>query len=346
MRPGGDGQTRMIILGIILFYAVPGLVLLWLLWAAYVEHRRDRVPILLYHRLLSKADAEAGRVPDDEMIWVSYDTSFAAQMRYLDEAGYTTLDFDEYVAIRVGEKPLPAKPVIVTFDDGYLSNYRMGYPVLKELGFKATIYVPLEPDEHTSTQVEGVDSFLTTEQIRELSENDISIQSHTLTHCILTELNDGQAKYELGESRRRLENITGRPVKHIAIPRSGYSRRIRRLVIEAGYESVCCNNKGSASGLSDLLALPRIVVERDMALDDFKQCLTPRAALILRIVGNIKRIPERLGGATFARQVRDILYIKPLRPLFKTRNLKHIVLLVALVYLVGCIGFTWYLLAF
>lgn len=336
----------MTVLGILIFWVTPALVALWLTRCVCMEYRRDRIPILLYHRLLRKADADAGRVPDNEMIWVSYDASFAEQMQYLREAGYTTLDLDDYVKIRSGQRPLPDKPVIVTFDDGYLSSYTLAYPVLKENGQKAVIFAVLEPDDHSLRQVKGVDSFVSPEQIREMSDNGISIQSHTLTHCILSEVSDDQARYELEESRRRLETITGRSVCHIAIPRAGYSRRIRRLVEAAGYKTACCNNKGSASGLANLLALPRIVIERDMTLEDFKRCLTPGAALMLRIVGNIKRIPERIGGGRFARRVRDILYIKPLQPLFETRNLKRIVLLVALLYVLGCILFTWYLLVY
>ena len=327
------------VLAIIVFGVVPLLVAMEVLRCVFLEYRRQRVPILLYHRLVAKEKADRGQVPDDEFVWVSYDTAFAEQMAYLDQAGYTTLDLDDYVAIRSGQFPAPTKPVIIVFDDGYLSNYTMAYPVLKSHGFRATIFVAPEPDEHTRREVAGVDEFLTHEQMREMSAGGISIQSHTLTHCILAELDDESARYELTESRRRLAAIVGRPVEHIAIPRAGYSPRIRRLVRQSGYKTACCNNKGTASDRSDPLALPRIVVERDFTVEDFARCLTPRAALMLRLVGNFKRIPERLGGARFARAVRNILYTSPLRPLFETRTLKRLIVLVSLAYLTGCACF-------
>lgn len=325
----------LIVLGYVFFGVFPLLVLLMVLWCAYLEHRRDRIPILLYHRIISTRAAEAGAVPDGEMIWVSYDTRFAEQMDYLKAHGYTTIDPDDYVAIRSGRVPVPSKPVMVTFDDGYLSNYTLAFPALKRNGQKAVIFVPPEPDDYTRSIVRGVDGFLGEEQMRELVANGVAIQSHTLTHCVLNELDDASAMYELTESKRRLEAITGRPVEHIAIPRAGYSRRIRRLVQEAGYRTACCNNKGSATGLSDPLALPRIVVERDMSIDDFVRGLTPRGALVLRIVGNIKRIPERLGGSGFARKVRRLLYHSPLRPMFETRNLRRIILAGGMLYLLA-----------
>lgn len=306
----------------VLALAVAGSVLAWLAVAFYLEHRSDRIPILLYHRLVRKSDADAGRVADDEPVWASYDTQFAAQMDRLRREGWTTLDFDDYVSIRAGEAERPARPVLVTFDDGYLSNYTLAFPVLRRNCQKATIFVALEPDAETRTLVEGIDGFLTADQIREMSENGISIQSHSLTHPILTELPPDAVAFELAESKRRLEAITGRPVRHLAVPRAGYSRAIRDEARRQGYETVCCNNKGTSTGLSDPLALPRIVIDREMGPDEVLAALTPRAGFVLRIVGNVKRIPERVGGVRFAQWVRGILYHGPLRRLFTTRSLR------------------------
>jgi len=331
------------IIGIVLFCILPALVLLWLSCCVYLEYRRDRIPILLYHRLISKSDAEQGLVPDNEMIYVSYDTVFAEQMAFLAKAGYTTLDLDDYVKIRSGQAPMPEKPVIITFDDGYLSNYTMAYPALQKHNHKATIFVAPEPDEYTRKLVKGIDDFANEDQMREMADNKISIQSHTMTHCILTNMDDKTAFYELSESRKKLSNITNHPVDHLAVPRAGYSRRIKKLVKKAGYKTACCNNKGSANGLSDPLALPRIVIERNTRIEDFARSLQPRTSAILRIVGNIKRIPERIGGPIFAKRIRDILYIGPLRIIFETRNLKKLIILFALLYLIGSLAFMWYL---
>lgn len=332
-------------LGVVVFVLLPAAALAWLAAAVYLEHRRDRIPILLYHRLIRKADADAGRVRDDERIWVAYDTTFAEQMGFLRDAGWTTLDLDEYLEIRRGDRPHPGRAAIVTFDDGYESNYTLAYPALRSNGQKATIFVALEPDRHTRDQVAGVDGFLSAEQMREMAENGISIQSHSLTHPILTELPPDEVRHELAESKRRIEAITGLPVRHLAIPRAGYSRAIRAEAERQGYATVCCNNKGSSSGLSDPLALPRIVIDRDMDRDDFARCLEPRTSTLLRVVGNVKRIPERIGGARFSRNVRDVLYGGPLRTWFTTRNLKRAVAVLGLAYVCGGVLFAWRLLA-
>ncbi len=329
------------LLGALLFWGIPMVVGAWVAFMITLEFRSDRIPIILYHRLISKADAERGAVRDDEMIFVSYDISFAEQMAYLQQEGYTTLDFDDLVAIRTGRMKQPSKSILITFDDGYLSNYLFAFPALRRHGQKATIFVPPEPDKHTRELIAGIDGFLSEDQMRELSEHGISIQSHTLTHCVLTEFDDATVRYELEESKRRLTEITKKPVHHIAIPRAGYNRGIRRLVEDAGYQTACCNKKGSANGSSDLLALPRIVIERDMSIDDFARSLAPRAAALIRIVGNIKRIPEYLGGPGFAQKVRGLLYGGPFQALFRTRNLKVALAVGAFVYLAGSLLFTW-----
>jgi peptidoglycan/xylan/chitin deacetylase (PgdA/CDA1 family) len=173
------------ILGVFVFILLPSAVLLWVASVFRDEYRGGRIPILCYHRLISKADAEAGRVPDDEMIWVVYDQTFAEQMNWLQANGWTTLDLDDLVAIRSGQRTCPHKALAITFDDGYLSNYTLAYPSLAKHGQKATIFVALEPDQHSRELVDGIDDWLTPEQMRERSGGGVSFQSHTMTHCIL-----------------------------------------------------------------------------------------------------------------------------------------------------------------
>src|SRR4030095_7610874 len=139
-----------------------------------LELRRDRIPILLYHRLLSKKAIEEGRAPDTEPIYVSYDDRFAAQMEHLAENGYTTLSFDEFLAIRRRVAPRPRRPVALTFDDGYASNYTLAWPLLRRLGLRATIFVAPEPDAYTRELVAGVDGFLDPDQMRELDRGGVA----------------------------------------------------------------------------------------------------------------------------------------------------------------------------
>jgi peptidoglycan/xylan/chitin deacetylase (PgdA/CDA1 family) len=330
-------------LGLVLFYVVPAILLGEVLRCLYLEHRRDRIPILLYHRFIRREDAEAGRIPDTEPIYASYDDSFAAQMRYLHDHGFATLSLDEFLAIRQGKAHRPPRPIVLTFDDGYASVHVLAWPVLRRYGMKATVFVAPEPDAYTRNLIAGVDGFLSADQMREMDRRGVAIESHTLTHCVLADLDDGAARRELTESRRRLGEILGRPVRHLAVPRSGHSRRVRRLAREAGYQTVCCNNKGSSNGWSSLYALPRIVVERDTTVDDFARAVRPGRAVILRLVGNVKRIPVLLFGSVTTQKIRCALYASPLGGLFLTRRLVRVLAGGALIYGLGIVLFTWYL---
>jgi peptidoglycan/xylan/chitin deacetylase (PgdA/CDA1 family) len=332
----------MVWLGLVLFVILPGLVVLEILRCVYLEYRTDRIPILLYHRLVRRKDIVEGVVPDAEPVYVSYDDVFAEQMQYLHDAGYTTLTFDDYLAIREKRRPMPHKPVLLTFDDGYLSSYTIAWPILRRLGLCGTDFVPPLPNEETREYVRGMDDFLSAAQMQELERGGIRIESHTLTHCVLAQLDQAAAQYELKESRRLLEEITGRPIRHLAVPRAGYSRNVRRLAIEAGYQTVCCNNKGTATGLSDRFALPRIVIERDMNVRDFRCVLEPRHAIMARLLGNLKRIPERLCGARGAAAVRGWIMTGPLHVLLVTRQLRRITIAAASGYVTLSLLFVYW----
>jgi peptidoglycan/xylan/chitin deacetylase (PgdA/CDA1 family) len=338
-----DTDALMLTLGVVVFFILPVFAISEILRCVYLEFRRDRIPILLYHRLVSRVDVEAKRVSDEEAIYAAYDDMFEAQMTALKAEGYTTLSLDQFVEIRRGLRLMPARPLVITFDDGYRSNFTIAWPILRRLGMKATIFATLEPDEYTRGRVAGLDDFLTSEQMREMDAGGVAIESHTVTHRILSELDDAEVLWELNESRRRLGETLGRPIRHLAIPRSGYNRRVRRMVELAGYVTACSNHKGSSNGWSSLLALPRIVVERDMRARDLIRDLTPRVGVLVRIVGNVKRLPGILFGPSAATRLRRRLYRGRLGGLFVARRLKRLVGAAILAYAAGIAAFVWYL---
>jgi len=152
------------------------------------EYRRDRVPALVYHRFLPKAEVEKGEIINHEPTYVSYDTTFAEQMKYLHDAGYTTISLDDFVAFQDGRKSLPAKPLLLTFDDGFMSVYRYAFPVLKRYRMKATIFVTPDPESENFKKHAPLDVPLTPAQMQEMSDSGIAIESHGMTHRYLTEM--------------------------------------------------------------------------------------------------------------------------------------------------------------
>ena len=104
-------------------------------------------------------------------------SDFSTQMAYLINNGYIPITPDELESGLNGEIELPEKPVLITFDDGYDDNYLNAFPILKGYGIRATIFVV--------PAFVGKKNYLTWEQIKEMSDNGISIQSHNLNHTKL-----------------------------------------------------------------------------------------------------------------------------------------------------------------
>lgn len=135
----------------------------------YIQSQKISVPILMYHDIVLENAEYSTQVTKEK---------FYTDMVYLSENGYTALLTDDIIKIVNGEKELPEKPVIITFDDGYLSNYEQAFDILKETNMKAIISVTTVNirDENGN----GSPAFMTFEQCRELVESGyVSIENHT-----------------------------------------------------------------------------------------------------------------------------------------------------------------------
>jgi len=260
----------------------------WGVRSVVQEYRKDRVPALLYHHFALKNTETKSQHTDYDPVYFCYDTAFDEQMNYLRREGYTTISLDDFIAFQEGKRALPNKPIIITFDDGFMSNYLYAFPVLKKYGLTATIFVTLDPNAQNYRKYAHVDLPLTQEQIKEMSEYGISIESHSMTHPYLSRLKPDVARWELEESKKRLQDILGKPVHYLAIPSGAYDRTVKRLVKDAGYKAIFCMLKGSNNMRSDRFALRRLVIGRDFSLEDFSRILQPATGCYLRLTSSIQ----------------------------------------------------------
>lgn len=178
---------------------------------------------------------------------------FDEQMRFLKEQGYHTISPQDLQAALEGEDRLPSNPVLITFDDGYADNYANAYPILKQYDMKATIFV-------VAGFVGKSERYLTWEQLREMEQNGITIESHTMNHIPLEELTDEQIRTELRDSKQLLEEHLGHPIQYIAYPTGTYNLHIAALAKEAGYEAAYTIKYGNVDMGSNLYALERTPV--------------------------------------------------------------------------------------
>lgn len=124
-------------------------------------------------------------------------TDFAAQMDYLKAEGYTTISMLDFMKAKKGKMDLPAKPIILSFDDGYIDNYTELLPILEKRGMKATLFMV--------TNDIGLDGYLTWDMLRDMQSRGIEIGSHTANHQPLTTLNDKEIGDEIKLSKLLLE---------------------------------------------------------------------------------------------------------------------------------------------
>ena len=208
------------------------------------------VPVLMWHNLAEESSGD---------MTISVDT-FRAQIEALHEAGFKTVSLQQlYDYVHFGTE-LPEKPIVLTFDDGYFSNYEYAFPILQEYDMQATIFaigVSVGKDTYKDTDHAMTPHFGADEAREMVDSGLISVQSHTFDMHQWPPFEDGNAQvretllpfdgeadadYEaaveadFAESRELLESITGQPVNALAFPEGAYVTLTQDALRSAGAE--------------------------------------------------------------------------------------------------------------
>lgn len=206
-----------------------------------IRHLVRSVPILLYHKVGNDADS----------LTVSTER-FANDMEYLAQNGYNTLSLaDVRRRLNNEEANMPHKPVLITFDDGYLDNYTNAFPILEKYNLKASFYI--------ITGMIGQPNRVTAAQIKEMDAAGMGIGSHTVTHSALGELGPEAVMTELSQSKATLEQMLGKNIDFIAYPCGSYHQDTLQMVRKVGYRGGFSVRQGNAM-FTDTLAIRRIPV--------------------------------------------------------------------------------------
>jgi len=195
------------------------------------------------------------------MTWTVSPRNFDAQMQWLARNGFRTISMAQLVAHLKQRQPLPAKPIIISFDDGWQEQYTTAFPILTKYGLSGTFFVYIRPLDHTE--------FMTWAQLQELVAAGMDIQSHSLTHPHLRALAPDAAYKEIAESKALLEKRLGKPVIAFCYPFGEYNHTIIEMVKRAGYESAVTLAGGYRQRADELYTLRRIRVSYRNTLDDF-----------------------------------------------------------------------------
>lgn len=171
----------------------------------------QEIPVLCYHNIKSILDHHSPELTVTE-------TTFNAQMKMLFDSGYHTILPDELYSHLTRGSGLPSKPIMLSFDDSHEEHFSIAASQMKKYGFRGVFFV--------MTIAINKPGYLSRGEISALSDGGHTIACHTYDHPILTKLKDNEWTKQIDESKKLLEQITGKPVYYFAYPYGEWNERV------------------------------------------------------------------------------------------------------------------------
>jgi biofilm PGA synthesis lipoprotein PgaB len=206
-----------------------------------------RVPVVMYHDIL----------PEKEVSFDVTPTELEEHFQLIKDQGVTPISIDQLMTHLQTGLPLPAKPILLTFDDGYGGHYKYVYPLLKKYGYPAvfSIYIKGVGNNIGRTHVSW-------QQLREMVANPlVTIASHSVSHPNdLTKIPDEQLRIEVADSKSILEAQLGVSIRYFTYPVGKYDDRVAESVSAAGYQlalTMSDTDEQFAGGSANLLGVSR-----------------------------------------------------------------------------------------
>ena len=210
------------------------------------------VSVLLYHRF------DEDRYPTT----TTSSAQFEQHLSYLKANGYTVISMDHLAECVEGRRPLPDRAVVITIDDGFISEYERAVPLLRKYGYPFALFV--------STGSVGATAYVSWEQLRQVQARGGTIGCHTHTHPRLITMTAEEVKRETLGSKDVLEKNLGHPVRYFAYPFGQYDERVRSVVKKAGFRLMLSSDPGSVGQGAEFDRIPRqAIVGSEMNLKDF-----------------------------------------------------------------------------
>jgi peptidoglycan/xylan/chitin deacetylase (PgdA/CDA1 family) len=218
------------------------------------------VPVLMYHSVSANLFGKSHPYFQINTL----PAIFANQMRWLHRNGYRTVGLNEMLGTLASGQSLENR-IVLTFNRGYQDFYTEAFPVLRQFGFEATVYLTTDCIQNSSMRMEGAD-YLTWSQVRELSSAGVRFGSHTATNADLSSLDLEEIDYELGYSKELLEDKIGTAIDTFSYPLAfpeedrTFARFLSDILENHGFENGVSTIIGRASARSNRFYLPRLPI--------------------------------------------------------------------------------------
>ncbi|MDD5167140.1 MAG: polysaccharide deacetylase family protein [Candidatus Omnitrophica bacterium] len=204
------------------------------------------VPIIMYHYVHPNPDSK-------DRLTVS-PVTFERQMRFLKEKRYNVIPLEELATLIKDKKKIPPKTIVITTDDGHKDNYDYIFPILRKYNLPATMFVII--DEIGRPQNDR----LSWDEIKEMQDSGIiSIGSHSLgPEPLINIKSEEEIKRQVFESKRILEEKSGKEVSAFSYPEGFFNAKIKKMVMDAGYKASVATSPGINFPDNDPFALKRL----------------------------------------------------------------------------------------
>jgi peptidoglycan/xylan/chitin deacetylase (PgdA/CDA1 family) len=177
---------------------------------------------------------------------------FEQHLSYLRREGYETISMRQLIYALSYAEPLPAKPIIITFDDGYRDHYQNAFPLLLKYGYRATFFVFTQViDEY------NVD-FMTWDMVKEMHQAGMEFGSHSYRHSDLTNRNVDFLVYEILGSKEAIEERIGEPVRFFCYPSGRYDELTKKVLDSAHFWAAVTTEWGAEQSFADRFEMPRL----------------------------------------------------------------------------------------
>jgi len=214
-------------------------------------------PILLYHHF----QPITSHMSKSMRRWSISPDKFKSQLDWVSSHGFHTITMEELVGHLKHHLPLPLKPIVLSFDDGWKEHYTIVYPLLKKYHYVGTFFIITDSVGHSAYMNWG--------QIHQLAADGMDIEAHTVTHPHLSALKHAEAQKEIVESKRVLEERLHKPVTVLAYPFGSYNEDTIAITKAAGFEAAATVglNDGYIYRADDSYTLVRYALEGGDSLE-------------------------------------------------------------------------------
>ncbi len=220
-----------------------------------------QVPILMYHYIsVPPADADIYRTD----LSVAPE-NFRAQLQYLADSGYQTVDLYDLTLAITAKRDLPPKPVIITMDDGYRDNYDNAFPLLKEFGMQATFFVV------TQFIDEGREDYMTWDMVKEMAAAGMRIEPHSKTHPDLSGQPYDYVLYEILSAQQTIAAQIGYTPRYFCFPGGRYDATTIQVLQDMDMWGAVTTQGGMYHGFDNRYEWSRLRMRYTTGMGEFAQ---------------------------------------------------------------------------